>query len=151
MLTISKPLSAGQAQAYHAKEFTAKEQNYWSERGVIQGEWHRWPRRDEYPSSPGLGPFGRCPDGGGLVLSGQEPKAVRTHIKGAEYPCPLLRSLWIGQHPILGSLDAAVNLFRVGHPLNQVFRRWQIAEKVREYLLWSLDEKAIRHAFGLIE
>ena len=39
MLTISKPLSAGQAQSYHAKEFTAKEQNYWSERGVIQGEW----------------------------------------------------------------------------------------------------------------
>jgi conjugative relaxase-like TrwC/TraI family protein len=39
MLTISKPLSAGQAQTYHAKEFTAKEQNYWSQRGVIQGEW----------------------------------------------------------------------------------------------------------------
>ncbi len=39
MLTISKPLSAGQAQSYHAKEFTAKEQNYWSERGVITGEW----------------------------------------------------------------------------------------------------------------
>ncbi len=35
MLTISKPLSAGQAQNYHAKEFTAKEQNYWSQRGVI--------------------------------------------------------------------------------------------------------------------
>jgi conjugative relaxase-like TrwC/TraI family protein len=39
MLTISKPLSAGQAQSYHAKEFTAKEQNYWSQRNVIQGEW----------------------------------------------------------------------------------------------------------------
>ena len=39
MLTISKPLSAGQAQNYHAKEFTAKEQNYWSQRGVIAGEW----------------------------------------------------------------------------------------------------------------
>ena len=32
MLTISKPLSAGQAQTYHQKEFTAKEQNYWSQR-----------------------------------------------------------------------------------------------------------------------
>ncbi len=31
MLTISKPLSAGQAQSYHQKEFTAKEQNYWSQ------------------------------------------------------------------------------------------------------------------------
>ncbi len=39
MLTISKPLSAGQAQRYHQKEFTAKEQNYWSQRGVIAGEW----------------------------------------------------------------------------------------------------------------
>src|SRR6266566_1419951 len=39
MLTISKPLSAGQAQTYHQKEFTAKEQNYWSQRGVIAGEW----------------------------------------------------------------------------------------------------------------
>jgi conjugative relaxase-like TrwC/TraI family protein len=38
MLTISKPLSAGQAQTYHQKEFTAKEQNYWSQR-VIAGEW----------------------------------------------------------------------------------------------------------------
>ena len=39
MLTISKPLSAGQAQIYHQKEFTAKEQNYWSQRGVTAGEW----------------------------------------------------------------------------------------------------------------
>src|SRR5208337_1118201 len=39
MLTISKALSAGQAQTYHQKEFTAKEQNYWSQRGVIAGEW----------------------------------------------------------------------------------------------------------------
>ncbi|HXM64955.1 MAG TPA: MobF family relaxase [Terriglobales bacterium] len=39
MLTISKPLSAGQAQTYHQKEFTAKEQNYWSQKGVIAGEW----------------------------------------------------------------------------------------------------------------
>jgi conjugative relaxase-like TrwC/TraI family protein len=39
MLTISKPLSAGQAETYHQKEFTAKEQNYWSQRGVIAGEW----------------------------------------------------------------------------------------------------------------
>src|SRR5438876_4637405 len=39
MLTISKPISAGKAQTYHEKEFTAKEQNYWSQRGVIAGEW----------------------------------------------------------------------------------------------------------------
>jgi conjugative relaxase-like TrwC/TraI family protein len=40
MLTISKPLSAGQAQTYHAKEFTAPEQNYWKKGGEIKGEWH---------------------------------------------------------------------------------------------------------------
>jgi conjugative relaxase-like TrwC/TraI family protein len=39
MLTISKPLSAGQAQTYHAKEFTAAEQNYWKQGDTIQGEW----------------------------------------------------------------------------------------------------------------
>ncbi|MGC1649604.1 MAG: MobF family relaxase, partial [Candidatus Sulfotelmatobacter sp.] len=36
---MSKPLSAGQAQTYNQKEFTAKEQNYWSQQGVIAGEW----------------------------------------------------------------------------------------------------------------
>ena len=40
MLNISKPLSAGQAQTYHAKEFTAAEQNYWKQGDTIQGEWH---------------------------------------------------------------------------------------------------------------
>jgi hypothetical protein len=39
MLTISRPLSAGQAQTYQQKEFTAKEQNYWSQQGVMAGEW----------------------------------------------------------------------------------------------------------------
>ena len=40
MLTISKPLSAGQARTYHAKEFTAAEQNYWKQGETVQGEWH---------------------------------------------------------------------------------------------------------------
>jgi conjugative relaxase-like TrwC/TraI family protein len=40
MLTISKPLSATQAQTYHAREFTAAEQNYWKQGDTIQGEWH---------------------------------------------------------------------------------------------------------------
>lgn len=39
MLTISKPLCASQAQSYHKKEFTSSEQNYWSQRGKISGEW----------------------------------------------------------------------------------------------------------------
>jgi len=39
MLTISKPLSAGQAQNYHAKEFTSPDQSYWSRGQTVQGEW----------------------------------------------------------------------------------------------------------------
>lgn len=40
MLTISKPLSASQAQTYHAKEFTSAEQNYWKQDDQALGEWH---------------------------------------------------------------------------------------------------------------
>ena len=39
MLTISKPLSAGQAQSYHEKEFTSEQQSYWSRGNPVQGEW----------------------------------------------------------------------------------------------------------------
>jgi conjugative relaxase-like TrwC/TraI family protein len=39
MLTISKPLSAGQARSYHEKEFANSEQNYYSQRDTVQGEW----------------------------------------------------------------------------------------------------------------
>src|SRR5215831_833676 len=40
MLTISKPLSAAQAQNYHKKEFTSKEQSYWGRGEQIPGAWH---------------------------------------------------------------------------------------------------------------
>ncbi|MGA7312514.1 MAG: MobF family relaxase, partial [Silvibacterium sp.] len=40
MLNISKPLSASQAQTYHAKEFASAEQNYWQQKGARLGEWH---------------------------------------------------------------------------------------------------------------
>src|SRR6266852_5150522 len=39
MLTISKPLSASQARAYHAREFAAQEQNYWSRDQQGHSEW----------------------------------------------------------------------------------------------------------------
>jgi conjugative relaxase-like TrwC/TraI family protein len=39
MLTISKPLSSGQASSYHEKEFANSEQNYYSQKGALQGEW----------------------------------------------------------------------------------------------------------------
>src|SRR5229473_1224712 len=40
MLTISKPLSAGQAQSYHAEEFSNARENYYTEADQIRGEWH---------------------------------------------------------------------------------------------------------------
>src|SRR5438093_11296906 len=39
MLTISKPLSAGQAQSYHKNEFISEQQSYWSRGNAVQGEW----------------------------------------------------------------------------------------------------------------
>src|SRR5438876_2384597 len=39
MLTISKPLSAGQAHSYHKNEFISEQQSYWSRGKAIQGEW----------------------------------------------------------------------------------------------------------------
>lgn len=39
MLTISKPLSAGQARTYHAREFTSEQQNYWSRDQQGHSEW----------------------------------------------------------------------------------------------------------------
>jgi conjugative relaxase-like TrwC/TraI family protein len=40
MLTISKPLSAEQARAYHAEEFGNARENYYTEGDQIAGEWH---------------------------------------------------------------------------------------------------------------
>jgi conjugative relaxase-like TrwC/TraI family protein len=40
MLTISKPLSAGQAQAYHKEEFANAQGNYYTEGDRVRGEWH---------------------------------------------------------------------------------------------------------------
>ena len=40
MLTISSPLSASQAQAYHAEEFGNARENYYTQGDQIRGEWH---------------------------------------------------------------------------------------------------------------
>jgi conjugative relaxase-like TrwC/TraI family protein len=40
MLTISKPLSAAQARAYHHEEFSNAQENYYTEGDRIRGEWH---------------------------------------------------------------------------------------------------------------
>lgn len=40
MLTISKPLSAGQARRYHAEEFQNARENYYTEADQIRGAWY---------------------------------------------------------------------------------------------------------------
>ena len=40
MLTISKPLSAAQARAYHAEEFSNAHENYYTAADQIRGRWH---------------------------------------------------------------------------------------------------------------
>src|SRR5262245_12879937 len=39
MLTISRPLSSGQAQRYHREEFTSRAQSYYAEEENVRGEW----------------------------------------------------------------------------------------------------------------
>jgi conjugative relaxase-like TrwC/TraI family protein len=39
MVTLSKPISAGQAQAYHKEEFANAKENYYTEGECVRGEW----------------------------------------------------------------------------------------------------------------
>jgi conjugative relaxase-like TrwC/TraI family protein len=64
MLTISKPLSSTQAQTYHAKEFTAAEQNYWKQEDTIQGEWRgKLADKFELSGAVGAAEFARLAEG----------------------------------------------------------------------------------------
>jgi len=64
MLTISKPLSATQAQTYHAKEFTAAEQNYWKQGDTVPGEWRgRLAERFGLAGAVGADEFARLSEG----------------------------------------------------------------------------------------
>src|SRR5688572_18431452 len=47
MMTISSALSAGQAETYYQRDYTNKKENYYSERGEVNGNWsgrlaHEW-------------------------------------------------------------------------------------------------------------
>jgi len=64
MLTISKPISAGQARAYHKDEFQNARENYYTDRDQIRGEWHgqlaeKWGLRGEVDEEQ----FARLSDG----------------------------------------------------------------------------------------
>ena len=42
MITLSKPISSGQAQAYHKEEFANARENYYTEGERVRGEWQMW-------------------------------------------------------------------------------------------------------------
>jgi conjugative relaxase-like TrwC/TraI family protein len=82
MLTISKPLNSGQAQTYHAKEFTSAEQNYWKQGDTIVGEWHgKLAEHYELKGAVGAQEFAR-------LAEGQHPETGQqlvTHRNGQQY------------------------------------------------------------------
>src|SRR2546427_2107373 len=72
MLTISNPLSASQAQAYHAEEFGNARENYYTQGDQIRGEWHgrlsdQWGLRGEVREEH----FGRLSEGQHPILGEQ--------------------------------------------------------------------------------
>lgn len=72
MLTISKPLSSGQAQAYHREEFANAGDNYYSEGDRVRGEWHgklaeEWGMKGEVDEKQ----FGRLANGQHPVTGAQ--------------------------------------------------------------------------------
>src|ERR1700728_2224385 len=85
MLTISKPLSAGQAQTYHKEEFANAQENYYSEGDHIRGEWHgkvadEWGLQGEVREEH----FGRLAHGQHPVTGEQlvRHQSVREYING---------------------------------------------------------------------
>src|ERR1700734_1548715 len=56
-----------------------------------EGFAHGRARGNEYPATPRLSPFGGRPDRGCLALFRKQPKAICTHIEGAENTSSLLR------------------------------------------------------------
>jgi conjugative relaxase-like TrwC/TraI family protein len=85
MLTISKPLSAGQAQTYHKEEFANAQENYYSEGDRIRGEWHgklakEWGLQGEVREEP----FGRLAHGQHPVTGEQlvRHQTAREYVNG---------------------------------------------------------------------
>ncbi len=87
MLTISKPLSAGQARRYHADEFQNARENYYTDGDQIRGTWHgrlaaRWGLTGEVREEH----FQRLADGqhpitGAQLVRHQTPRQT-TNVRG---------------------------------------------------------------------
>ena len=83
MLTISNPLSASQAQAYHAEEFGNVRENYYTQGDQIRGQWHgrlaeQWGLRGEVAEEH----FQRHTEGQPPITGEQlvRPKAAREYV-----------------------------------------------------------------------
>lgn len=64
MLTISKPLSAGQARTYHARKFASEQQSYWSRDQQGHSEWQGKLAKDwELEGAVGSEHFARLREG----------------------------------------------------------------------------------------
>lgn len=102
MLTISKPLTAAQAQNYHKKEFTAKEQNYWGRGEQIPGTWQgRLAGQYGLPERVGEEEFARLSQGQ-HPLTGEQLYDItpRTNTSGRTAPPSLApRTVRAGTRP----------------------------------------------------
>jgi conjugative relaxase-like TrwC/TraI family protein len=87
MLTISKPLSAGQARAYHEQEFQNARENYYATADRIPGHWHgRLARKWGLTGEVNATHFARLaegqhPDTGEQLVQHRAPAAV-AHERG---------------------------------------------------------------------
>ena len=84
MLTISQPLSSGQAQKYHAEEFTSRSQAYYAEDERVRGEWqgrladHFGLRGDVHPEHFARLSEGRHPLTGEQLVEQRLPHSYKT-------------------------------------------------------------------------
>src|SRR5271170_6237420 len=87
MVTLSKPIGAGQAQAYHKEEFANAKENYYTEGERVRGEWQgqlaaRYGLRGEVNEEQ----FARLSEGQHPATGrgGTESAGINRHIVGDE-------------------------------------------------------------------
>ena len=78
MLTISKPLSAGQAQAYHAEEFGNARENYYTRR---RPDTRRVARQDSPSSGDCTAKFAKNTSSGSPKASTRSPASSSSATK----------------------------------------------------------------------
>jgi conjugative relaxase-like TrwC/TraI family protein len=99
MLTISKSLSAGQAQTYHSHEFTSEKQNYWSRDPRVHSEWRGSLAREwGLKGSVGAEHFARLSEGqhpeSGAQLVKHQPARTYENERGKEITSVEHRAGW---------------------------------------------------------